>query len=386
MSDVFVVGIDRIPFGSFPNRTLPELGADAVLLALADCGLSVRELQALYCGNVGEASEMVGQRILRHVGQSGIPVVNSANGCATGATAFREAWTSVKAGLYDLVLAVGVEQVRVEEIGVNPTCGVPADRLSAEGLLGSYTPAAIFAEAGMEHTKKYGTTLEQFAKVAVKNHHHGTLNPKPSGRSRTSLEAVMQAETIAYPNTTLMAAEDADGAAAVVLCSERKTRELGLGGRAIRVAASVLTSDPWQERDLVMPNMNTCTRRAAAQAYEMASLAPEDLDLVELYDAFATAELLNYENLGLCRDGDAGRAIDEGDVALGGRVPVNVSGGLLSLGHPRGATGVAQLVELSTHLRGEAGKRQVEGARHGLAHVVGLGSACSIHVLAGPSG
>jgi acetyl-CoA acetyltransferase len=165
-----------------------------------------------------------------------------------------------------------------------------------------------------------------------------------------------------------------------VLASEKKARELGMK-RAVRVRASVLTSDPWQERDLVMPDVNTCTRNAAKAAYEMAGVGPKDLHLVELHDCFATAEMLHYENLGLCGDGEAGRMIDEGHTALGGRIPVNASGGLLSKGHPLGATGIANIYEVSTHLRGEAGKRQVEGARIGLTHVIGLGSACAIHVL-----
>jgi acetyl-CoA acetyltransferase len=152
-------------------------------------------------------------------------------------------------------------------------------------------------------------------------------------------------------------------------------------GRAIKVRASVLASDPWQERDLVMPDVNSCTRIAAKDAYEMAGLGPDDIDLVELHDCFATAEILHYENLGLCEDGGAGRLIDDGEVQLGGRVPVNVSGGLLSKGHPLGATGIANIYEVSTHLRGEAGARQVEGARVGLTHVIGLGSACGIHIL-----
>ena len=151
--------------------------------------------------------------------------------------------------------------------------------------------------------------------------------------------------------------------------------------RAVKVKASVMASDPWQERDLVMPDVNSCTRRAAKEAYEMAGVGPEDIDLIELHDCFATAEILHYENLGICKDGEAGKLIDDGDVALGGKIPVNVSGGLLSKGHPLGATGIANIYEVSTHLRGEAGSRQVEGARLGLTHVIGLGSACGIHIL-----
>jgi acetyl-CoA acetyltransferase len=206
------------------------------------------------------------------------------------------------------------------------------------------------------------------------------MNPKAMYRHETPLDTVMNAEMIAYPNTKLMCSVNVDGAAAAVLSSQRKARELGLS-RAVRVRASVLTSDEWQERDLVMPDINTCTRSAAKKSYEMAAVGPHDLDLVELHDCFATAEILHYENLGLCRDGEGGKTIDAGETVLGGRIPVNVSGGLLSKGHPLGATGIANIYEVSMHLRGEAGKRQVDGARIGLAHVLGLGSACAIHIL-----
>ena len=377
MTDAYVVGVDMIKFGRFPEKTVPQIGSEAALLALDDCGLTIHDMQALYCGNLGQASGMVGQRILQEIGQTGIAVVNVSNACATGATAFREAWTSVKAGLYDLVLAVGVEQMGRGLLGG----GGGGRGISKEGLLGSGTMPAVFAEAGMEHSHHHGTTFEQFAKVSVKNHHHSTMNSKAMYQIETPLDVVMNAEMISYPNTKLMCSVNVDGSAAAVIASEKKARELGLMDRAVKVRASVLTSDPWQERDLVMPDVNSCTRTAAAAAYEMAGLGPDDVDLVELHDCFATAEILHYENLGLCKDGDAGRLIDEGEVQLGGRVPVNVSGGLLSKGHPLGATGIANIYEVSTHLRGEAGKRQVEGARIGLTHVIGLGSACGIHIL-----
>ena len=377
MTDAYIVGVDMIKFGRFPDKTVPEIGSEAALLALDDCGLQIQDMQALYCGNLGQASGMVGQRILQQIGQTGIPVVNVSNACATGATAFREAWASVKAGLYDVVLAVGVEQMGKGLLGgAGGATGIPK-----EGLLGSGTMPAVFAEAGQEHARKYGTTFEQFAKVSVKNHHHSTLNPKAMYQIETPLDTVMNAEMISYPNTKLMCSVNVDGSAAAVICSEKKAKELGLMSRAVKVRASVLTSDPWQERDLVMPDVNSCTRLAAKAAYEMAGLGADDIDLVELHDCFATAEILHYENLGLCGDGEAGRMIDDGEVALGGRVPVNVSGGLLSKGHPLGATGIANIYEVSTHLRGEAGKRQVEGAKIGLTHVIGLGSACGIHIL-----
>ncbi|MBQ73857.1 MAG: thiolase [Gammaproteobacteria bacterium] len=376
MSDVYIVGVDMIKFGRFPEKTVPQLGAQAALMALDDAGLKIQDMQALYCGNLGQASAMVGQRLLQEIGQTGISVVNCANACATGATAFREGWMSIKAGVFDCVLAVGVEQMGRGLLGG----GGSGTGISKEGLLGSGTMPAVFAEAGMEHTRNHGTTFEQFAKVSVKNHHHSTMNPKAMYQIETPLETVMNAEMISYPNTKLMCSVNVDGSAAAVLVSEKKAREIGMD-RAVKVKASILASDPYTDRDLTMPDVNAVTRIAAKQAYEMAGCGPEDINLVELHDCFATAEILHYENLGLCADGEAGRMIDEGEVALGGRVPVNVSGGLLSKGHPLGATGIANIYEVSTHLRGEADKRQVEGARLGMTHVIGLGSACGIHIL-----
>lgn len=379
MSDVYVVGIDMIRFGRFPDRTVPGLAAEAALMALDDAGLSIKDMQALYCGNLGQANGMVGQRMLGEIGQTGIPVVNVANACATGATAFRDAWIAIKAGLYDTVLAVGVEQMGKGLLG-----GIGSGP-SPEGLVGSYTMPAMFAQIGMEHARKYGTTFEQFAKVSVKNHHHSTLNPKSMYRKETPLEEVMGAEMIAYPNTKLMCSVNVDGSAAAVLMAEDKVRRLGLMDRAVRIRASEMRSNPFAERQMAMPDFSAATRLAAKTAYERAGIGPDEVNLVELHDCFATAELIHYENLGLCADGEAGRLIDEGVTALGGRVPVNVSGGLLSKGHPLGATGIANIYEVATHLRGKAGARQVEGARIGLTHVVGggqgSGTACVIHVL-----
>lgn len=376
MSDVYVVGTDMIRFGRFPEKTVPQIAVPSVLGALDDAGLTIQDMEALYCGCLFESNRMVGQRILQEVGQTGIPVVNVANACATGATAMREGWTAIKAGLYDLVLCVGVEQMGRGLLGG----GAPKKGIPTEGLIGSGTMPTVFSELGMEHARKYGTTFEQFAKISVKNHHHSTMNDKAMYQKETPLDEVMGAEMISYPNTKLMCSVNVDGSAAVVLASKKAAKKLGLK-RAVKIRASALTSDPWTERDLVMPDVNTCTRLAAKQAYEMAGVGPKDLDLIELHDCFATAEMLHYENLGLCGDGEAGRLIDEGETALGGRIPVNCSGGLLSKGHPLGATGIANVYEVTTHLRGEAGKRQVENARIGMTHVIGLGSACAIHIL-----
>ncbi len=378
MSDVYIVGVDMIKFGRYPERTVPSLAAEAALMALDDAGLGIGQMQALYCGNLGQAGGMVGQRLLAEIGQTGIPVTNVANACATGATAFRDAWMSIKAGVYDVVLAVGVEQMGKGLLGGG--AGV-----STEGLIGSGTMPAMFAQIGMEHTRKHGTTFEQFARVSVKNHFHSTLNPKSMYRVETPLEQVMAAEMIAYPNTKLMCSVNVDGSAAAVLASEAAVKRLGLMDRAVRVRASAMSSNPFAERQLAMPDFSAATRLAAKSAYEAAGVGPDDINLVELHDCFATAEIVHYENLGLCADGDAGRMIDTGETQLGGRVPVNVSGGLLSKGHPLGATGIANIYEVATHLRGAAGERQVEGARLGMTHVVGggpgMGTACAIHIL-----
>jgi acetyl-CoA acetyltransferase len=374
--DVYVIGSDMIRFGRFDDATPPQLAAKAALMALDDCGLSITDMQAVYSGNCSET--MVGQRMLQLIGQTGVAVVNVTNACATGATAFREAWMSIKAGVHDLVLAVGSEKMGKGMLVPKNSGGTP---IPTEGLIGSGTMPAVFAQMGMEHSHAYGTTFRQFAQVSVKNHHHSTLNPKAMYQKETPLEEVMGSEMISYPNTKLMCSVNVDGSAAAVLCSARKARELGLMARAVRVRGSALASDPFTERNLVQPDVNTVTRYAARTAYEMAGIGPKDVNLVELHDCFATAELVHYENLGLCGEGEAGSFVDSGATTLGGKVPVNMSGGLLSKGHPLGATGLANIYEVVTHLRGEAGARQVEGARIGMTHVVGLGSACAVHIL-----
>lgn len=378
MSDVFVVGADLIKFGRYPDRTPAQLGAEAALLALDDAGLTVHDLDIVYASSTYNAASMLGQQILKQIGQTGIPCVNVSNACASGATAFREAFVAIKSGLYDVALAVGAEKNPKGLLG-----GPVGEGPSPEGLFGSGTTPAMFAEAGMVHAGKYGTTMEQFARVAVKNHHHSTMNPKAMYQRETPLDEVMSSEMIATPLTKLMCSANVDGAAAAILVSAKKAREIGLA-RAVRVRGSALASDPYQARNPVLLDGDSVTRLAVAKAYEMAGLGPHDLDLVELHDCFATAEILHYENLGLCGDGEAGALIDSGETALGGRIPVNVSGGLLSKGHPIGATGIANIVEIVQQLRGEAGARQVANARIGLAHVLGFSSvagAAGVHIL-----
>jgi acetyl-CoA acyltransferase len=373
---VYVIGADMIRFGRFEDETPPLLAAKAAILALDDCDLGIKDIQAVYSGNCGET--MVGQRMLQIIGQTGVPVVNVTNACATGASAFREAWMAIRAGVCDLALAVGSEKMAK---GVLVRKNRAGDAVPREGLVGSETMPAVFAEMGMEHSRRYGTTLEQFAMVSVKNHFHSTMNPKAMYQKETPLPEVLGSEMIAYPNTKLMCSVNVDGSAAAILCSEKKMRSLGLSKRAVLVRASALASDPFSPRNTVMPDLNAVTQLAAKSAYESGSIGPNDIDLVELHDCFATAEICHYENLQLCAPGEGASLLESGSTTLGGKIPVNVSGGLLSKGHPLGATGIANVCEIVMQLRGEAGARQVADARIGMTHVVGLGSACAVHIL-----
>jgi len=376
MKDVAMVGGNMIKFGRYPDKDVVQLAADATIGALKDAGISINEVEMVASGNLYQSNAMIGQRVMKEIGATGVPVVNVANACATGSTAFREAYLAIASGMYDVALAIGSEQMG--KMGLLGAGGGNRD-YSTEGVMGTGLMPGVFGQAGVEHMRKYGTKMEHFAKISVKNHKHSVHNPYAQYRKETPLEDVMNARMIAWPNTLLMCCPTGDGAAAAVLMSAEKARQYTTN--PVWVAASALTSDPWQERNPTMFDVNTVTRNAAKQAYDQAGLGPEDLTQVELHDCFATAELIHYENLGLCGDGEAGEFIDRGDPWVGGRIPVNASGGLLSKGHPLGATGVANIVEIMWHLRGQAGERQVENSKVGLAHVIGLGSACTIHII-----
>jgi acetyl-CoA acyltransferase len=385
MRNVYILGTGMLKFGRYPDKTVPELGADSALIALKDAGVSMKDVEMFACGNLYQSNAMVGQRILQQIGQTGIPVVNVSNACATGSTAFREAYMGVASGLYDVTMAVGVEQMGKQGL-LGGGGGGSDPAYATEGRLGSGLMPAVFGQAGVEHMRKYGTTFAQIAKISVKSHKHATKNPFSQYRNEVTLEDVMNARMVGFPNTLYMCCPTGDGAACAVLVSEDKLKQFAAGRKRARVAASVLTSDPWTDRDLTLPDVSTLTRRASKKAYEMAGVGPKDIGLTELHDCFASAELVHYENLGLCGDGEAGKFIDEGGgvhPGLGGKAPVNVSGGLLSKGHPLGATGVANICEVNWHLTQDerAKDRLVPNAKVGQAHVIGLGSACTIHIL-----
>jgi acetyl-CoA acyltransferase len=330
----------------------------------------------------------------KQIGQTGIPVYNVSNACATGATALRTVVMALKAGECDMGLAVGVEKLagagllaggaRQSDENVWEPHGRYGAVAPIDGRIGTETMPGVFAQIGMEYGHKYGgTSFELFARISEKNHAHSTLNPLATYQKKMSLEQIMGDLMIAFPNTRPMCSANCDGAAAAVLTTGEALARLSTDQqrRAVKVSASVLTTDPWEEACQVLPNVNTLTRNAATQAYEQAGVSPDDLDLVELHDCFATAELVHYDNLMLCPEGGAVDFFESGAPFRDGRKPVNVSGGLESKGHPIAATGIANVWEVATHLRGEAGDRQIDGARVGLAHVIGLGSACGVHIL-----
>ena len=392
---VWVLGASMTKFGRYPDKDSIDLASEASLAALRDAGVTIHDMGVLAAGTLQEVASGPGQRLQKQIGQTGIPVYNVANACATGATALRSVYLTIKAGEADMGLAVGWEQMgKMGLLGaggkgdrdrkVYEPSGRYGSVMQVEGILGTGLMPGVFAQAGMEYAYEHGGVgFEQFARVAEKNHEHSTLNPLAQYQKAFSLEQIMGADMMSYPNTVLMCCPTGDGAAAAVLVSEEKLKTLSdeQRRRAVRISASVLTSDPWTEGDQVQPDVNTLTRNAADKAYEISGVDPQDLDLVELHDCFATAELLHYDNLRLCAPGEAGKFIDERGPWRDGKIPVNASGGLISKGHPLGATGIANVFEVTTHLRGEAGDRQIPGAKVGLTHVIGLGSACGIHVL-----
>jgi acetyl-CoA acetyltransferase len=392
--DLWIIGVSMTKFMRYDDKDLIDLASEAALAALDDASLTIKDIGVLAAGCLYEANAGVGQRLQKQIGQTGVGVYNVANACATGATAFRVAAMAVKAGEADIGLAVGVEQMGKRGLlGTSPAAGPdrpfqPSGRYGAvgqvDGILGTSLMPGTFAQSGMEYAYRHdGVGFEQFARVAEKNHAHSTLNPKAAYQKRMTLEEIMGDMMIAYPNTRPMCSANCDGAAAAVVVSDTELKKLSKEQqrRAVKVSASVLTTDPWEEACQILPNVNTLTRNAAQQAYEQAGIGPDELDMVELHDCFATAELVHYDNLMLCEEGGAVDFFDSGASWRDGKTPVNVSGGLESKGHPIAATGIANIWEVCHHLRGEAGDRQIEGAKVGLAHVIGLGSACGVHIL-----
>jgi acetyl-CoA acetyltransferase len=384
----YVAGVGMTRFGKQMDKTLKGLAGEAVTAALADAGMDTSALQAAWMGNAAAGlvtgQEMIrGQVALRSIGIGRIPVVNVENACASSSTAFQQACAMVTAGLYDVVLACGSEKlfhpdkarsfaaftsaVDVEDPDgalnvlkrMSEELGEPFDAAGAGVSRSIFMD--IYSVMARMHMRRYGSTKEHFAMVVAKNSFHGSMNPRAQFQDVMSVADVLAARTIVDPLTLPMCSPIGDGAAAVILVSERKARELGLKNK-VRVAASALVSG-WDTG----PG-ESVGALAARQAYDAAGIGPGELSCVELHDASAPSELVAYEYLGLCEPGESNKLIETNATRLGGRIPVNTSGGLLRKGHPVGATGCAQIVELTEQLQGRSGKRQVEGARIALAH------------------
>ena len=380
MRDVLVIGVGMTQFGKFPERSLRDLGREACWSALKDSGIQPGRVEAGFCGNAlggrVQKEHGIGQSVLWEVGIRGIPIINIENACASGSSAFREAWIGVASGMYDVAIAVGVEKTVMKK-------GTMLDIGDAdlEVKIGDVFPG-LFAMRAQRHMYEYGTTLEQMAKVSVKNHHNGCLNPYAQYKKEFTVEEVLHSTMIADPLTLYSCCPNSDGAAAAIVASKNVAKKSS--AKPIKILASVLSTGLYHnKKDLAMFDLDF---KVAEKAYEMAGVGPEDINLAEVHDAFTIAELMHYEGVGFCKVGESGRLIDEGETEIGGRIPVSPSGGLQAKGHPVGASGVAQIVEIVWHLRGEAGLRQVANARIGLAHIMGGGTegdvgACTIHIL-----
>lgn len=413
MTEVYIAGIAMTVFGRHLDRTLEDLAGEALRGALSDAGCDHKDLgAAFYAGTTNGPLQgqlaIPGQVVLSKIGIEGIPIFNVENACASGSTAVHLAIQSLRAGSTDVVLALGAEKMNIPDKarslaifeagwdvahaeenyqsliqmgeGVNAPSGSESDRPYSRFM-------SVYAALSRHHMKTWGTTQHQIAAVSAKNHQHSVHNPFSQFRTPYTVEEVLAAPPITYPITLPMCAPLSDGAAAVVLCTEEGLRRIGANrSRAVRVAASVMRS--FTHRGLEEFDQNV-GRLAAQQAYDLAGMTPGDIDVAEVHDASAMGEIIQSENLGLAPMGTGGAAAERGDFTIGGRIPINPSGGLESKGHPLGATGIGQLFELTTQLRHEAGARQVVGARNAIQENGGglLGveeAAVAIHILSRP--
>lgn len=370
--DTVVDGVGMHPFGRFPDKSTVQLGVDAVLEALEDSGLEWSEVDALFCGHM-YAKTGAGHRIVDLLGRTGIPVINVENACSSGGTVVQLAAQGLRAGAYRHVVVVGVEKM--------PRGAMDMDYFAEwRQRSGHALNPAQFALGAQRHAHDHGTTESQLAMVAVKNHRHSVHNDRAMYRRELTLEEVLASRPVVDPLRLLMLCTPNEGAAAAVLSARRaRPGEVVLAGQGLRTATAdqpigehMPTSSPPQQTTA------SVTRRAATAAYQSAGLGPDDLDVVELQDTDSSTEIISTEELGLCAPGDGGRLVETGATALGGRLPVNPSGGLLSKGEPVGASGLGQVYEIVNQLRQRCGPRQVPEARAGLTHTLGAGGNCSV--------
>jgi acetyl-CoA acetyltransferase len=393
---VYVVGVGMTKFEKPGRRQVeeadgatrawdyPDMARESGTKALADAGIDYREVQQAYVGYVyGESTS--GQRAVYELGMTGIPVINVNNNCSTGSTALYLAAQAIRGGLADCTLALGFEKMQPGSLGStwDDREQPMAKHMMALAEISEvlFPPAPwMFGAAGREHMKQYGTTAEHFAKIGYKNHKHSVNNPYSQFQDEYSLDDILGARMIYDPLTKLQCSPTSDGSGAVVLASEDFVDRHGLAGRAVEIVGQAMTTDfastfDGTAKNLIGYDMNV---QAAQQVYRQSGLGPQDFQVIELHDCFSANELLLYEALGLCGEGEAGSLIDAEQTTYGGKWVVNPSGGLISKGHPLGATGLAQCSELTWQLRGEADKRQVDGVTAALQHNIGLGGAAVV--------
>jgi acetyl-CoA C-acetyltransferase len=379
MREVAIVGVGMTPFGELWNKSLRDLFVEAALEAIDDAG--VDRIDSLYVGSMSPglfvAQEHIGSLLADYLGMAGIPATRVESACASGGAAVRMAVLDVMSGASDIVLAGGVEKMTD---GVDTTFALATAADQEYEAFHGITFPGLYAMIARAHMEKYGTTREHLADVAVKNHEHGALNPKAQYRNRITREQVLQSTMVADPLRLLDCSPITDGAAAVIVTTVELAKKLGKP--VVKVKASAQATDAialHARKDLTrIP----AVEKAAQKAYKQAGIGPEDLNLVEVHDCFTIAELVVMEELGLVERGKAGEAVSSGMTRLGGKLPINTSGGLKAKGHPVGATGVAQVIEVVLQLRGEAGERQVSGARLGMTqNMGGSGGSCVIHIL-----
>jgi len=379
MREVAIIGVGSTVFGKLPEKLPYQLGAEAARAAIKDAGIRQRDIQFAYCANL-YGGMVIGQAIMGEIGVTDIELTNVENACAGGATALRKAWWDIASGLYDIGLVVGVESISTSPIAGKPITPAKGDITGELGM----NMVARFALAQRRYMDVYDVSLEQIAQVSVKNHKNGCLNPYSQYRKELTIEEIINSRPICEPITLLQCCPTSDGAAAAILVSDDIAKKYN--STPIIIAASALRSGDYSFRweDITFSDM---TYKCVNDAYEIAGLGPENIDVCELHDAFAVNELMHYVELGFCEKGEEIRLLEDGITEIGGKLPVNASGGLLSKGHPVSASGVAQIAELVWQLRGQAGKRQVVNAKVGLAHVIGgevtglESGAVTIHIL-----
>ena len=397
MREVCVVGVGMTKFGKYLDKEPRWLAEEAVYKAVTDAGISHKDVEVAYVGNVGAGAfckqgfTILGEVVLAPLGMGGIPITTVSNACASASAAFREAVLAVASGYHDVALALGLEKMQLDKAELMmderkraKVMGMGGNGADAEleGQFGISFPG-FFGMAANRHMKLYGTTVEHFAMVSVKNRTNAARNPNAQFQKPITMGDVLESRMVAYPLTFLMCCPTTDGAAAAIVMPKEKAKSLC--GKPVDVAATVLKTATFEPSDHDLDTMRP-TVSASQEAYRQAGVEPKDIDVALVHDCFSISELIHYEDLGFCEKGHAKEMIEKGETEIGGRIPVNPCGGLLSKGHPVGATGVAQVCEVAWQLRGEAGERQVEGAETGITHTLGglshaEGVACGVNIL-----